>query len=62
MTTTITLVLALLASDRRLCQRGHTHVRTLWVCTRAAWAGLSLLSGLPIGKLNPDLILPHLRR
>lgn len=62
MTTTITLVLALLASDRRLCQRGHTHVRTLWVCTRAAWVGLSLLSGLPIGKLNPDLILPHLRR
>jgi hypothetical protein len=62
MTTTITLVLALLASNRRLCQSGHTHVRTLWVCTRAAGAGLSLLSGLPIGKLNPDLILPHLRR
>jgi hypothetical protein len=62
MTTTITLVLALFASDRRLCHRGHTHARTLWVCTRAAEAGLSLMSGLPIGKLNPDLILLHLRR
>lgn len=62
MTTTITLVLALLASDRHLCQGGHTPARTLWVCTRAAGAELSLLSGLPIGELNPDLILPHLRR
>ncbi len=57
MTTTITLVLALLAATV-VCASLATHLRVPYAIVLVlAGAGLSLLPGLPTVELNPDLIL-----